>query len=80
MGSSDRPVDDYSQDSGSDWSKSSYGWSDLSKALTEYDDCKIKDCKEDIDTLLVFVSGKPPSMLYLTLRRLSFRPAFFLQF
>ena len=28
----------------------------LSRTMTEYDETKIKDCKEDMDTLLVFVS------------------------
>lgn len=32
------------------------GWTRLSKILHTYDETKVKDCKEDIDTLLVFVS------------------------
>ena len=28
----------------------------MAKAIREFDEEKIKDCKEDIDTLLVFVS------------------------
>lgn len=31
-------------------------WTKVAKILREYDEEKIKDCKEDIDTLLVFVS------------------------
>ncbi|TCD68392.1 60S ribosomal protein L20 [Steccherinum ochraceum] len=33
---------------------SAEGWATLSKTMTEYDEVKIKDCKEDMDTLLVF--------------------------
>lgn len=32
------------------------GWATLAKTMTEYDEIKIRDCKEDMDTLLVFVS------------------------
>lgn len=35
---------------------SAEGWMMLSRTMTEYDETKIKDCKEDMDTLLVFVS------------------------
>ena len=34
----------------------STGWSAMAKAVREFDEEKVKDCKEDIDTLLVFVS------------------------
>ena len=34
---------------------SSDGWRNLSGTLQQYDQGKIQDCKEDIDTLLVFV-------------------------
>ncbi len=33
------------------------GWSTLAKTLTENDEVKVRDCKEDMDTLLVFVSS-----------------------
>ncbi|KAI0792719.1 hypothetical protein C8Q75DRAFT_731327 [Abortiporus biennis] len=33
---------------------SAEGWSTLSKVLNKYDDERINDCKEDMDTLLVF--------------------------
>lgn len=32
------------------------GWAAMAKTLREVDEDKVKDCKEDIDTLLVFVS------------------------
>lgn len=32
------------------------GWPAMSKTLRDYDEEKVKDCKEDVDTLLVFVS------------------------
>ena len=31
------------------------GWAKISKLLRQYDERKIQNCKEDIDTLLVFV-------------------------
>jgi hypothetical protein len=31
------------------------GWSEMVKIVREFDEEKVKDCKEDIDTLLVFV-------------------------
>ncbi|CAL1708996.1 unnamed protein product [Somion occarium] len=30
------------------------GWPRLAKAMSEYDESKVRDCKEDMDTLLVF--------------------------
>ena len=32
------------------------GWQTMAKTVREVDEDKVKDCKEDIDTLLVFVS------------------------
>ena len=32
------------------------GWSAMAKIIREYDEEKVKDCQDDIDTLLVFVS------------------------
>lgn len=32
------------------------GWAKISKLLRQYDERKIQNCKEDIDTLLVFVN------------------------
>ena len=32
------------------------GWAAMAKTLRDVDGDKIRDCKEDIDTLLVFVS------------------------
>lgn len=32
------------------------GWAAMDKVVRDYDEEKVKDCKEDIDTLLVFVS------------------------
>lgn len=32
------------------------GWGRLSSMIRDYDEARIKDIKEDIDTLLVFVS------------------------
>ncbi|THH30995.1 hypothetical protein EUX98_g3187 [Antrodiella citrinella] len=46
--------DDGSIDEGHGPGNSAEGWSSLSKTMTEYDEVKIKDCKEDMDTLLVF--------------------------
>ena len=34
----------------------SSGWQTMAKTAREVDEDKVKDCKEDIDTLLVFVS------------------------
>lgn len=31
------------------------GWAALDKVIREFDEEKVRDCKEDIDTLLVFV-------------------------
>ena len=31
------------------------GWAAMANAVREYDEERVKDCKEDIDTLLVFV-------------------------
>ncbi len=36
-------------------SEMSSGWSEMAQTVKEVDDGKIRDCKEDIDTLLVFV-------------------------
>ena len=33
------------------------GWAAMAKILNDYDDERVNDCKEDIDTLLVFVSS-----------------------
>ena len=33
----------------------SFGWHNMAKAVREVDEQKVKDVKEDIDTLLVFV-------------------------
>lgn len=33
----------------------------MAKTLRDVDESKIRDCKEDIDTLLVFVSRSLPS-------------------
>ena len=35
------------------------GWQTMAKTVREVDEDKVKDCKEDIDTLLVFVSHRP---------------------
>ena len=32
------------------------GWAAMAKTIREVDEDKVRDCKEDIDTLLVFVS------------------------
>lgn len=32
------------------------GWSAMAKVVRDFDEEKVRDCKEDIDTLLVFVS------------------------
>lgn len=37
------------------------GWAAMAKTVRDFDEEKIRDCKEDIDTLLVFVS---PSLQY----------------
>ena len=31
------------------------GWSAIAQTVRDVDEAKVKDCKEDIDTLLVFV-------------------------
>ena len=31
------------------------GWAAMANAVREYDEERVKNCKEDIDTLLVFV-------------------------
>ena len=36
--------------------KKDLGWGPLERAIRDVDEAKIKDFKEDIDTLLVFVS------------------------
>ena len=36
------------------------GWAAMAKILHEYDEEKVKSCKEDIDTILVFVSPCGP--------------------
>ena len=33
----------------------SAGWAAMAKTMRDFDEEKIRDCKEDIDTLLVFV-------------------------
>ena len=33
------------------------GWAAMAKTVRDFDEEKIRDCKEDIDTLLVFVSA-----------------------
>ena len=35
------------------------GWAAMAKTVRDFDEEKIRDCKEDIDTLLVFVSRYP---------------------
>lgn len=32
------------------------GWASIDKAVRDHDEQRVKDCKEDIDTLLTFVS------------------------
>ncbi len=32
------------------------GWTAMAKEVRDFDEEKVQDCKEDIDTLLVFVS------------------------
>ena len=39
------------------------GWSAMSKVVRDFDEEKVKECKEDIDTLLVFVSRTQHSNL-----------------
>ena len=39
------------------------GWQTMARTVREADEDKVKDCKEDIDTLLVFVSRKSGSTL-----------------
>lgn len=34
------------------------GWAAMARAVREFDEEKVRDCKEDIDTLLVFVSDR----------------------
>lgn len=36
-------------------SEMSTGWTEMTRTVKEVDEGKVKDCKEDIDTLLVFV-------------------------
>lgn len=33
------------------------GWTAMAHAVRNFDEEKVKDCKEDVDTLLVFVCG-----------------------
>lgn len=35
----------------------SSGWSGMARVVRDFDEEKVRDCKEDIDTLLVFVSA-----------------------
>lgn len=34
------------------------GWAAMAKVVRDFDEEKVKDCKEDMDTLLVFVSNR----------------------
>lgn len=34
------------------------GWPAMVKTVREYDEEKVQDCKEDMDTLLVFVGAR----------------------
>ena len=43
------------------------GWAAMAGVTREFDEEKIQDCKEDIDTLLVFVSYHERSMQSATL-------------
>ena len=37
----------------------STGWAAMSKDVREFDEEKVQSCKDDVDTLLVFVSTSP---------------------
>jgi hypothetical protein len=53
------------------------GWHTMAKAVREHDELKVKDVKEDIDTLLVFVCGHSPDSFRSSCsscRRVSFPP------
>ena len=43
------------------------GWLSMAKIVRDYDEEKVKDCKEDIDTLLVFVSQTTITPTHMTI-------------
>ena len=43
------------------------GWAAMAKTMRDVDAGKIQDCKEDMDTLLVFVSAVRPRAVFLGL-------------
>lgn len=54
------------------------GWAALAKMMHEYDEDKVRSCKEDIDTLLVFVRDQCafPFAIYAHSSRLVYSPLF----
>ncbi len=60
----------------------STGWAAMSKDVREFDEEKVQNYKDDVDTLLVFVSTSPPlaSCFPLTFyaSRLVYSPLFYL--
>lgn len=47
------PFDDFQEESGL---SGSHAWAKLDRTVRQLDEEKVKDCKDDMDTLLVFVS------------------------
>ncbi len=45
----------------------STGWAAMSKDIREFDEEKVQSCKDDVDTLLVFVSTFPPLAAFFSL-------------
>ena len=41
------------------------GWAKIDKTIRQLDEDKVRDCKEDMDTLLVFVSFLLTLLLYM---------------